>query len=73
MMHQPSKAGSQGSASDIEIEAKEILRIRRRLNEIYAERTGQPVEKIEKDTDRDLFMSANEAKEYGLIDRVLSN
>ena len=73
MMHQPSKAGTQGSASDIEIEAKEILRIRRRLNEIYAERTGQPLEKIEKDTDRDFFMSAEEAKEYGLIDRVLSN
>lgn len=73
MMHQPSKAGSQGSASDIEIEAKEILRIRRRLNEIYAERTGQPLEKIEKDTDRDFFMSAEEGKEYGLIDRVLSN
>ena len=73
MMHQPSKAGTQGSASDIEIEAKEILRIRRRLNEIYAERTGQPLEKIEKDTDRDFFISAEEAKEYGLIDRVLSN
>jgi ATP-dependent Clp protease, protease subunit len=73
MLHQPSKAGSQGSASDIEIEAREILRIRRRLNEIYAERTGQPLEKIEKDTDRDFFMSAEEAKEYGLIDRVLSN
>lgn len=73
MMHQPSKAGSQGSASDIEIEAKEILRIRRRLNEIYAEQTGQPLEKIEKDTDRDFFMSAEEGKEYGLIDRVLSN
>lgn len=73
MMHQPSKAGSQGSASDIEIEAKEILRIRRRLNEIYAERTRQPLEKIEKDTDRDFFMSAEEGKEYGLIDRVLSN
>ncbi|GAB4195742.1 MAG: ATP-dependent Clp protease proteolytic subunit [Coleofasciculaceae cyanobacterium] len=73
MMHQPSKAGTQGSASDIEIEAKEILRIRRRLNEIYAERTGQPLEKIEKDTDRDFFLSAEEAKEYGLIDRVLSN
>jgi ATP-dependent Clp protease protease subunit len=73
MLHQPSKAGTQGSASDIEIEAKEILRIRRRLNEIYAERTGQPLEKIEKDTDRDFFMSAEEAKEYGLIDRVLSN
>ena len=73
MMHQPSKAGSQGSASDIEIEAKQILRIRRRLNEIYAEQTGQPLEKIEKDTDRDFFMSAEEGKEYGLIDRVLSN
>lgn len=73
MMHQPSKAGTQGTASDIEIEAREILRVRRRLNESYAERTGQPLEKIEKDTDRDFFMSANEAKEYGLVDRVLSN
>lgn len=74
MMHQPAKAGAtRGSASDIEIEAREIIRLRRRLNEIYAQRTGQPVEKIEKDTERDFFMSANEAMEYGLVDRILSN
>jgi ATP-dependent Clp protease protease subunit len=73
MLHQPSKTGSQGQASDLEIEAREILRLRQRLNEIYAQRTGQPVEKIEKDTERDFFMSAEEAKEYGLVDRVLSN
>ncbi|HEY9634015.1 MAG TPA: ATP-dependent Clp protease proteolytic subunit [Coleofasciculaceae cyanobacterium] len=73
MLHQPSTTGTQGQASDIEIEAREILRLRRRLNEIYAQRTGQSVEKIEKDTERDFFMSAEEAKEYGLVDRILSN
>ena len=70
MIHQP-LGGSRGQATDIEIEAKEILRIRQQLNEILAERTGQPLEKIEKDTDRDYFMSAQEAKEYGLIDQVI--
>jgi ATP-dependent Clp protease protease subunit len=70
MIHQP-LGGSRGQATDIEIEAKEILRIRGLLNEILAERTGQPLEKIEKDTDRDYFMSAQEAKEYGLIDTVI--
>ncbi|NJP10859.1 MAG: ATP-dependent Clp protease proteolytic subunit [Leptolyngbyaceae cyanobacterium RU_5_1] len=70
MIHQP-LGGSRGQATDIEIEAKEILRIRRQLNEILAERTEQPLEKIEKDTDRDYFMSAQEAKEYGLIDSVI--
>lgn len=73
MLHQPAKAATQGTASDIELEAREILRIRRQLNGIYAERTGQPLEKIEKDTDRDFFLSAEEAKDYGLVDRVLSN
>jgi ATP-dependent Clp protease protease subunit len=73
MLHQPSTTGTQGQASDIEIEAREILRLRRRLNEIYAQQTGQPVEKIEKDTERDFFLSPEEAKEYGLVDRVLSN
>ncbi|MFM7612735.1 MAG: ATP-dependent Clp protease proteolytic subunit, partial [Synechococcales cyanobacterium] len=58
-------------ATDIEIEAKEILRIRRLLNEMLAERSGQPLEKVEKDTDRDYFMSAHEAKDYGLIDKVI--
>ncbi|MBW4619486.1 MAG: ATP-dependent Clp protease proteolytic subunit [Cyanosarcina radialis HA8281-LM2] len=72
MIHQPS-GGTRGQATDIEIEAREILRIRRQLNEIYAERTGQPLSKIEKDMDRDFFLSAEEAKEYGLIDRVIED
>ncbi len=72
MIHQP-LGGTRGQATDIEIEAREILRIRRQLNEILAERTGQTLEKIEKDTDRDYFMSAQEAKEYGLIDSVIEN
>ncbi|WP_199245657.1 ATP-dependent Clp protease proteolytic subunit [[Phormidium] sp. ETS-05] len=72
MIHQPS-GGTRGQATDIEIEAKEILRIRRQLNQIYADRTGQTLEKIEKDMDRDFFMSADEAKEYGLIDRVIDD
>ena len=70
MIHQPS-GGTRGQATDIEIEAREILRIRHQLNNIYAERTGQPLAKIEKDMDRDFFMSAQESKEYGLIDRVI--
>lgn len=70
MIHQP-LGGARGQASDIEIHAKEILRLRERLNEILAERTGQAVEKIARDTDRDNFMSAGDAVEYGLIDRVL--
>ncbi len=70
MIHQPS-GGARGQATDIEIEAREILRIRQHLNQIYADNTGQPLPKIEKDMDRDFFMSAQEAKEYGLIDRVI--
>ena len=70
MIHQPS-GGAQGQASDIEINAREILKTRARLNEILAERTGQPVEKIEKDVERDFWLDANEAKEYGLVDAVL--
>ena len=70
MIHQPS-GGTRGQATDIEIEAREILRIRHQLNQIYANNTGKPLEKIEKDMDRDFFMSAQEAKEYGLIDRVI--
>ncbi|MEG4942899.1 ATP-dependent Clp protease proteolytic subunit [Microcoleus sp. F4-D5] len=70
MIHQPS-GGTRGQATDIQIEAKEILRLRHELNNIYAKNTGQPIEKIEKDMDRDYFMSAEEAKEYGLIDRVI--
>ena len=72
MIHQPS-GGSQGQASDIEIQAKEILYLRHRLNSILAERTGQTIEQIAKDTDRDRFLSAEEATEYGLIDKVLTS
>ncbi|MEM6752468.1 MAG: ATP-dependent Clp protease proteolytic subunit [Cyanobacteria bacterium P01_C01_bin.38] len=70
MIHQPS-GGTRGQATDIEIEAKEIIRIRHQLNGIYASNTGQSIEKIEKDMDRDFFMSAEQAKEYGLIDKVI--
>lgn len=70
MIHQPS-GGTRGQATDIEIEAKEIIRIRHQLNQIYADKTGQPLSKIEKDMDRDFFMSAEEAKTYGLVDRVI--
>ncbi len=70
MIHQP-LGGFQGQATDIEIQAKEILRIKARLNEILAKHTKQPIERIEKDTDRDYFMGAGEAKEYGLIDDVI--
>jgi len=71
MIHQP-WGGVQGQASDISIQAKEILRLRERLNEILAHHTGQPLEKIAKDTDRDYFMSAKESKEYGLVDEVIT-
>lgn len=71
MIHQPS-GGTQGTASDIEIQAREILYLRRRINELYAHHTGQTVETIEKDMDRDRFMSAEEAKDYGLIDTVFT-
>ncbi len=73
MIHQPLGGTSQRQASDIEIEAKEILRIKDMLNHSMAEMTGQKFEKIEKDTDRDYFLSAKEAKDYGLIDRVISH
>ena len=69
MIHQPS-GGAQGMAADIEIQAKEILRIRHRLNTLYAKYTGQPLEVIEKAMDRDRFLEADEAKEFGLIDEV---
>lgn len=71
MIHQPS-GGAQGQASDIHIQAQEILKIRERLNEIMADHTGQPVEKIALDTERDNFMSAEESKEYGLIDEIVT-
>ena len=71
MIHQPS-GGAQGQATDIEIQAREILKLRESLNQILAERTGQPLEKIRADSERDYFMSADEAKDYGLIDRVIA-
>jgi ATP-dependent Clp protease protease subunit len=70
MIHQPS-SGAQGTAADIEIAAKEILHAREKLNEILAEHTGQTVERIQKDVDRDRFMSPDEAMEYGIIDKIL--
>jgi len=72
MIHQP-MGGFQGQASDIEIHAREILFLREKLNQIMAKHTGQPIERIAKDTDRDNFLSAEEAREYGLIDRILSS
>ncbi|WP_309121989.1 ATP-dependent Clp endopeptidase proteolytic subunit ClpP [Paenibacillus sp.] len=70
MLHQP-LGGARGQASDIKIHAEHILRTRERLNAMIAEATGQPIERIEKDTDRDFYMSAEEALEYGIIDKVL--
>jgi ATP-dependent Clp protease protease subunit len=70
MIHQP-LAGFQGQATDIEIHTKEILKTRDTLNDLYAKHTGQNVDKIKSDTDRDNFMSSSQAKEYGLIDEVL--
>jgi len=70
MIHQP-MGGFSGQATDIEIQAKEILRLKARLNEILAKHTRQPIERIEKDTERDYFMGAGEAKEYGIIDEVI--
>ncbi len=73
MIHQPLGGTGRRQATDIEIEAREILRIKHNLNEILAQRSGQSLAKIEKDTDRDYFLSAAEAKEYGLIDRVIED
>ncbi len=70
MIHQP-WGGAQGTAADIVIQAEEIIRLKRSLNELYSKHTGQPVDRIVKDSDRDFFMSADQAKEYGLIDEVL--
>ncbi|MEO8891015.1 MAG: ATP-dependent Clp protease proteolytic subunit [Coleofasciculaceae cyanobacterium] len=72
MIHQPS-GGTRGQATDIEIEAREIIRVRHHLNQIYSQNTGQQISKIEKDMDRDFFLSASEAQEYGLIDRVIED
>lgn len=70
-MHQPWSGGGGGQATDIEIQAKEILRQRQRINEILAERTGRPITDIERDTDRDYYMSSQQAVDYGLVDQVL--
>lgn len=70
MIHQP-LGGTRGQATDIEIEAKEVIRVKQTLNEMLAKHTGKPLEQIERDTDRDYFMSAQEAADYGLIDRVI--
>ena len=72
MIHQP-LGGFQGQASDIEIHAREILYLRSRLNEMLSKHTGKPIEQIEKDTDRDNFLSAQAALEYGLIDKIMTN
>ena len=71
MIHQP-LGGTQGQATDIDIHAREILKVRENINKIIAKHTGQPLERITKDTERDFFMSAEEAKEYGLIDRIIT-
>lgn len=70
LLHQP-LGGIRGSAQDLAIEAKEILKMRRRLNEIFAQQTGQPLEKIERETDRNLWMTAEEAKDYGLVGHIV--
>jgi ATP-dependent Clp protease protease subunit len=71
MIHQP-LGGARGQATDIAIHAEHIIKTRQRLNQILSERTGQPLERVERDTDRDFFMSAEQAKEYGLIDQVIT-
>ena len=71
MIHQPS-GGSRGQATEIEIQAREILKTREQLNKILAERSGQPLDKIERDTERDYYLSADEAKDYGLVDQVIA-
>lgn len=71
MIHQPWISGLQGQATEVEIQAREILKLRQRLNEILAEHTGQPLERIARDTDRDYYMSGAESQEYGIIDQVM--
>lgn len=71
MIHQP-LGGAQGQATDIEIQAREILRLKKDLNRILSERTGQSIEKVERDTERDYYMTADEAKDYGLVDQVIA-
>lgn len=72
LLHQP-MGGAVGQASDIAIEAEEIIKMRKRLNETFAEQTGQPLEKVEKDTDRNFWMSAKQAQEYGLVGRIIQS
>lgn len=72
LLHQP-MGGARGQAADIAIEAEEILKMRKRLNEIFAEQTGQPLEKVERDTDRNFWMSAKEAVDYGLVGRIIQS
>ncbi|MCO6185400.1 ATP-dependent Clp protease proteolytic subunit [Rhizobium sp. L1K21] len=72
LLHQPS-GGTRGMASDIEIQAREIIKMNERLNKIFSEATGQPVEKIAKDTDRDYWLSAEDAKEYGLVSKIITS
>ena len=71
LIHQPTMGGLSGQATDIDIHAREILRIRASLNEIMAKHTGQPVEKIEQDVERDFWMGAQQAREYGIIDEII--
>ncbi|MEW5916304.1 MAG: ATP-dependent Clp protease proteolytic subunit [Gemmatimonadota bacterium] len=71
LIHQPSQTGGGGTASDIEIQAKEILYLKARMNHLMAKHTGRPVEQVERDTDRDRWMSAEEAKDYGLVDNIV--
>ena len=71
-MHQPWSSGGGGQATDVEIQAREILRLRSSLNNILSKHTGQPIERIEEDTDRDIYMGAEQAMEYGLVDEVLT-
>ncbi|HUM70374.1 MAG TPA: ATP-dependent Clp protease proteolytic subunit, partial [Chloroflexota bacterium] len=72
LLHQPA-GGAMGQASDIAIEATEIIKMRRRLNQIFADQTGQPLAKVEKDTDRNFWMSAKEAQEYGLVGKIIES
>jgi len=72
LLHQPWLQGLGGQASDIDIHAKDILRMKRRINEILADHTGQAIDKIERDTDRDYILAANDAKEYGVVDQVIA-
>jgi len=73
LLHQPSVGGLAGQASDVQIHAEELIRTKRRLNEILAENTGQPFEKVERDTDRDYIMGPEESVEYGMIDNIVGN